>query len=62
MTEKEFSEYPLPIVRGLLRQIDSIRPNKIHNEYREHHERDICWICESWQEVYFKIKKIPEAA
>lgn len=49
-TEKEFSEYPLPIIRGVLSRIEGIRPQIRSNEFRAGTIRDVCWICQSWQE------------
>lgn len=55
-TEKEFSEYPLPIIRGVIRRIDGIKPYPSSNEYKGGNMRDVCWICHSWQERYFSIE------
>lgn len=56
LTAKEFSQYPLPVVKGIIRKIDSIKPNPIVNEFKSSEYRDCCWICESWQQVSFKVK------
>jgi hypothetical protein len=44
-------EYPIPIKRGLCQE---------QNEFKSTHRQDVCWICQGWQEVYFKISKPSE--
>ena len=54
-TEKEFSQYPLPIMKGILRRINGVRPHLTTNTYKDQEARDVCWICQSWQERFIEV-------
>ena len=52
-------EYPIPIKRGILRRIRGVQLSTETNEFKSSHKQDACWICQGWQQVYFKIARPP---
>lgn len=50
-------EYPIPIRRGILRRIRGLGLSSDRNEFKSTHKQDVCWICQGWQEVEFRIDR-----